>query len=338
MAESPDQEGRAQSGHGGWPAWLDEDDFDGLGKDAWLAVMEALAEEGPEPECPPDASIRDGGGQPGGDALDDDDPDDYLPDDGFPGGDGLSEDMDWPVLGFGPGDAGESMPPGVSLGMLAEHTVAGGGLAVMSDYEVIGLAAAARRQRNRSQWLELQAIGEFTRRRWESGAVPVRDENGRWLFKNSPAEQAADEIAFHLTDSRAQAEDRMELSVALRDRLPKMDALMAAGRLDDRRVQAVADITAGLTLEQARQVDELLAPDAAGLGYTALRRRAAKLAMSLSPEAERKRKEKATRRKARVEKFLEKSGNYALAVREMPIEEILASEQHIRDLASYLRR
>ena len=82
----------------------------------------------------------------------------------------------------------------------------------------------------------------------------------------------------------------------------------------------------------------MLAPDAAGLGYTALRRRAAKLAVSLSPEAERKRKERATRRKARVEKFLEKSGNYALAVREMPVAEILASEQHIRGLASYLRR
>jgi hypothetical protein len=338
MAESPDQEGHAQSGPGGWPAWLDEDDFDGLGKDAWLAGLEALAEERPEPECPPDASVRDGGGQPGGGELDDDDPDDYLPDDGFPGSDGFPGDLDWPVLGFGPGDAGESMPPGVSLGMLAEYAVAGGGLAVMSDYEVIGLAAAARRQRNRSQWLELQAIGEFTRRRWESGATAARDESGRWLFKNSAAEQSADELAFHLVDSRAQAEDRMELSVALRDRLPKMNALMAAGRLDDRRVQAVADITAGLTLEQARQVDEMLAPDAPGLGYTALRRRAAKLAMALSPEAERKRKERATKRKARVEKFLEKSGNYALAVREMPVEAILASEAHIRGLASYLRR
>jgi hypothetical protein len=59
--------------------------------------------------------------------------------------------------------------------------------------------------------------------------------------------------------------------------------------------------------------------------------------MSLSPEAERRRKERATRRKARVEKFLEKSGNYALAVREMPVAEILASEQHIRGLAGYLR-
>ncbi|HEY6790623.1 MAG TPA: DUF222 domain-containing protein, partial [Trebonia sp.] len=347
MAEGPDREGCAQPGNGEWPAWLDEDDFDGLGEDGWRAAMESLAEEGPEPECPPDASVPDGGlaaaapaggGREGGlpdDALPDGDD---LPDDGGLSGGGLPGDPDWPVLGFGPGDAGESMPPGVSLGMLTEHTVAGGGLAVISDYELIGLVAAARRQRNRSEWLELQTIREFTRRRWESGSVPVRDSSGRWLFKNSEAEQAADELAFHLADGRAQAEDRMELSVALRDRLPKLDALLAVGRLDERRLQAVADIAVGLTDEQARQLDEMLVPDAPGLPYTALRRRAAKLAISLSPEAEARRKKKATRRKARVEKFMERSGNYALAVREMPVEEILASEAHIRALAAYLRR
>jgi hypothetical protein len=85
---------------------------------------------------------------------------------------------------------------------------------------------------------------------------------------------APEEPAFHLVDSRAQAEDRMELSLALGGRLPMLGALMAAGRLDERRAQAVADITAGLTDEQARRVDELLAPDAPGLACTALRRQA----------------------------------------------------------------
>jgi len=314
MAENADWEPRPQpdsrSAHGDWPAWLDEDDFDGLGEEAWRAAMESLAEEGPTTSG----------------EMDDDGP--------WPG----TEDGDSPVLGFGPGDAAESMVPGVSLGMLIEDVVTGDGLSGMSDYEVVGLVAAARRLQCRAQWLELRGTREFARRRWEATTEPVRDANGRWLFRNSPAEQAADELAFQLADSRAQAEDRMELSLAMAGRLPRMDALMAAGRLDERRVQAVADITAGLTDEQARQVDELLAPDAPDLPYTALRRRAAKLAISLNPEAERKRRERATRRKARVEKFLERSGNYALAVREMPVEEILASEQHIRGLASYLRR
>ena len=322
-----------RSPYGDWPAWLDEDDFDGLGAEAWRAAMESLGEEGPAlaDELLPDGEdFTDGAARDGG-SRDDQPRGDWAGDDG-------SRDRDFPVLGFGPGEAGDSMAPGVSLGMLAEHAVTGGGLAVMSDAEVVGLIGGARRLRCRAQWLELRGTREFARRRWESGAEPVRDGNGRWLFRNSPAEMAADELAFHLTDSRAQAEDRMELSLALWARLPRMDELLSLGRLDERLVQGVADITSGLTDEQARRVDEMLAPDAPGLGYTALRRRAAKLAMALSPEAERRRKERATRRKARVEKFQERSGNYALAVREMPVEEILASEQHIRGLASWLRR
>ena len=312
MAENPEQE--PQPSRGDWPAWLDEDDFDGMGEEAWRAAMESLADEGPSPDeelfIPPD-------------------------DNGDPGPAAAPAPV--PVLGFGPGEAGESMPPGPSLGMLAEHAITSASLTAMSDYEVVGLVAAAYRQRNRAQWLELQVIREFTRRRWESDLTPARDADGRWQFKNSIAEHAADELAFELADSRMQAEERMDLSLALRDRLPRLDALMAAGRLDDRRVQGVRDVTIGLTDEQARLVDEMLAPDAPGLPYAALRRRAAKLAMSLNPEAEARRKRRATRRKARVEKFMERSGNYALAVREMPVEEILASEAHIRALAAYLR-
>ena len=349
MAESEDGERRpwphSRSAHGDWPAWLDEDDFDGLGEEAWRAAMESLAEEGPTASdeltlagWPDDADLPGAEGEAGPARSGTRDGHPY---DDHPYDDGSWQDAeggDTPVLGFGPGDAGESMAPGVSLGMLTEDAVTGDGLSSMSDYEVVGLVAAARRLRCRAQWLELRGTREFTRRRWETGTEPVRDANGRWLFRNSPAEHAADELAFQLADSRAQAEDRMDLSVALDDRLPRMYALMAAGRLDERRAQAVADMTAGLTDEQARQVDELLAPDAPDLPYTALRRRAAKLVISVNPEAERKRRERATRRKARVEKFLERSGNYALAVREMPAEEILASEQHIRGLASYLRR
>jgi len=122
----------------------------------------------------------------------------------------------------------------VSLGMLAEHAVTGGLLPGMSDFAVVGFIGAARRLRCRAEWLELQGTREFARRRWEAGASPARDQDGRWLFRNSDAEHAADELVFELRDSRAQAEDRMELSLALRDRLPRMDGLQAAGLIDER--------------------------------------------------------------------------------------------------------
>ena len=66
MAGNPDRErrGQPQPGGGEWPAWLDEDDFDGLGEDGWRAAMESLAEEGPTPpdelmlaDLPDDASL-----------------------------------------------------------------------------------------------------------------------------------------------------------------------------------------------------------------------------------------------------------------------------------------
>jgi hypothetical protein len=127
------------------------------------------------------------------------------------------------------------------------------------------------------------------------------------------------------------------LSLALRDRLPQMAAWLAAGRGDAHRCQIVHDATAHLSDEHARQVDAELACEASGLRYDALRRRARKLAIRLDPDSERERKERAARKKARVEVFPERSGNYALAGRELPIEEVLASKAHIRGLAQELR-
>lgn len=242
---------------------------------------------------------------------------------------------DYPDMGFGPGGPAEAMPPGTPLHFRAERAVAGAG--GMSDDGLIGVIAAARRLRNRAEWLEMRATREFARRRWEAAPQPVRTADGKWRLPNSSAEHAADELAFQLTDSRQACEDRMELSLTLRDRLPHMDALLAEGRIDRYRCQVVRDMTAILSDDDARLVDERIAPDAPDLRYDALRRRAAKLAMQLDPTSDRERKQRATRKKARVEKFTEKSGNWAYAGRELPVDQVLASEAHIRGLARYLR-
>jgi hypothetical protein len=207
----------------------------------------------------------------------------------------------------------------------------------MSDHAVIEVVAAARRLRSRAEWLELRATREFARRRWETGAEPVKRPDGTWRRPDSDAEQAADELAFRLAQSRRASEDQMDLSLALRDRLPRMDGQLADGRVDEYRCQVVHDVTAALPDDDARLVDEMIAPDAPQMKYDALRRRAAKLALRLDPDSDRERKQRATRKKARVEVFPEKSGNYAYAGRELPIDQVLASEAHIRGLAQYLR-
>jgi len=301
-AGDPARAGRA------WLAWADDDYFDGPGE---LTALRPPAEAGPG----------------------------SWADDGRAGGAGCDAAPATATFGpapFGPGGSAESLLPGPSLSGLVEQAVRDD-LTEMADDEVLGVAGAARRLRRRAEWLELRATREFAHRRWEADRPPGRDKHGRWRFSNSAAEHAADEIAFHLTDNRAVAQDRMDLSLALRDRLPAMDALVAAGMSDERRCQAVHDITGGLSDDHARRVDAALAPDAAGLGYDALRRRAAKLATSLDPESERERKRRATAKKARVEKFIERSGNCAFAGRELPVQEALACEAYIRGLAAYLR-
>jgi hypothetical protein len=68
-----------------------------------------------------------------------------------------------------------------------------------------------------------------------------------------------------------------------------------------------------------------------------LRRRARKIAMMLDPESDRECKERATRRKARVEVFPERSGNHAFAGRELPAEEALACDAYVKGMARYLK-
>ena len=227
------------------------------------------------------------------------------------------------------------MPAGAVLHALVEQAVAGG-LPEMPDDAVVGVVAAARRLRSHAELLEVRATQEFAHRRWEPVTGPERGKDGRWLFKGRDAEFAADELAFELVEAPLAVQERMDLSLALRDRLPQLDARLGNG-VDLHRCRIVHEVTEGLSDEHARQVDTLLAPEAAGLRYGALRRRARKLAMMLEPDAERDRRERATRKGARVEAFPERSGNYAIAGRELPVEEVLASRAYIRAVAVDLR-
>jgi len=130
----------------------------------------------------------------------------------------------------------------------------------------------------------------------------------------------------------------MDLSLACRDRLPLMTALLASGRIDRHRCEIVHAETATLSDDDARMADAMIAPCAPQLKYDALRRKARTVALMLDPDSDRQRKERATRRKARVEIFPEKSGNYAFAGRELPAGEALASKAHVNGIARDLKR
>ena len=74
----------------------------------------------------------------------------------------------------------------------------------------------------------MQATAEFTRRYWEDEPEAVKGPDGRWVLKGRDAQHAHKELAMEVVEDPRTAEGRMDLSLALPDRLPLMAALLAA--------------------------------------------------------------------------------------------------------------
>jgi hypothetical protein len=166
------------------------------------------------------------GEEPGGSAprpAGGNDPKDAAP---FPGDDrdgpeqGLfvclpAEDLD--VARFAQHGESDSMPPGPLLAGVV-HALAGedgGGLAALSDDQLMGVIAAARRMESRVAWTQLAAIGEFAARR----GGPPRDRAGF----------AADELACGLNLTWQSAAGQIDYAAAVAGRLPRSFAALAAG-------------------------------------------------------------------------------------------------------------
>jgi hypothetical protein len=79
------------------------------------------------------------------------------------------------------------------------------------------------------------------------------------------------------------AAKRLDLALALTERLPATLAAMDAGDIDLSRAQAIADATRPLTPELARAIEEELLPEAISLNPAQLRRAAAKAVQRADP-------------------------------------------------------
>ena len=127
----------------------------------------------------------------------------------------------------------------------------------------------------------------------------------------------------------------MELALGL-DRLPLTRAALAAGLIDERRAEVIAEELAGLDDEHAAAVEKLIIGKAPGLTSGQLRALARRAVLSADPEAARKRKEKALQ-DARVETFPETAGTAALSGRDLPPASVLAADKHLTALAQALQ-
>src|SRR5579872_3062658 len=243
------------------------------------------------------------------------------------GPDGLGGDV------FAQDRPADAMRPGPVLAALTEQ--AAGDLGRLTDNQVIGAMAAARRLAARAAWLELRAVAEFTRRR----EAQFEDAKARGVPRGCRDGEFPDaELGMELVTSPAAASDTMGLATDLETRLPRTWAALGAGLIDEYRVRLIWRPTRCLTDADAAYADEVLAAVAPGLRYDQLARKATAVAMKLDPEAFKRGRDKERRDRQRVVAGREESGNAYLSGRELAIEDALASKAHIDALAIALRR
>jgi len=227
----------------------------------------------------------------------------------------------------------DAMRPGPLLAALTEQ--AAGNLGRLTDNQVLGAMSAAGRLAAHSEYLRLQAVAEFTRRREAQleAATVARVPSGCRDGEFSDAE-----LAYELVTSCNAARDQMDLATDLETRLPRTWAALGAGLIDAERARLIWRPTRHLTDDDAAKADEILAALAPGLRYDRLARKAAAVAMKLDPEAFQRAKDWERRDRQRVTAGREESGNAFLAGRELAVEDALASKAHIDALAVALRR
>ena len=168
-----------------------------------------------------------------------------------------------------------------------------------------------------------------------SGLAARREESGRKSGDWRPFDHVDDEVAVALTLTRRSAARLLDLALGL-DRLPLTRAALAAGQIDERRAEVIAEEVAELDDQHAAAVEKLIIGRAPQLTSGQLRALVRRTVLSADPKAARRRKEKALK-DARVEMFPETSGTAALAGRDLPPTGVLAADKHLTALAQAMK-
>jgi hypothetical protein len=230
-----------------------------------------------------------------------------------------------PGAAFAQGGWADVLAPDPVLATLVD-LVRREGLGRLDDDQLTGVLQAASRLGAWSAAVKLAAASQLAARREQAGR-----DTGDWR----PFEHADDEIAVALTLTRRSAGRLLDLALGL-DRLPLTRAALAAGLIDERRAEVIADEVAGLDDEHAAAVEKLIIGRAPGLTSGQLRALVRRAVLAADPSAARRRKEAALK-DARVEMFTETAGTAALAGRDLPPAAVLAADKHLTALAQALK-
>ena len=155
---------------------------------------------------------------------------------------GLADPRDFAV-----GGAADNMAPGPELAGLADQ-VWKQDLSSLDDDQLTGVLQAANRLAAWSAALRVAAV---------SGLAACRETAGRESGDWRPFDHIDDEIAVALTLTRRGAARLLDLALSL-DRLPLTRAALAAGLIDERRAEVIAEELAGLDDKHATAVEKLI--------------------------------------------------------------------------------
>ena len=227
-----------------------------------------------------------------------------------------------PAAGFGPGMPLDVLPGGPGLTVAADAAAGEeDGFAGVSDGELIGLVCAWDRVEAHAAARKLAAIAELGRR--NPGA--------------QDAEFAADQLACALGESRGRAETLLGLAGYLETRLPGTRAALVDGTISRYKAELIVGATQLLDPAEARAAEQEILDRAARLTPGGLRAAIARAVMKVAPEKARERRERAAK-DARVERWIEDSGNASLMGCELPPDEVLAADQRITAWAQELKK
>jgi hypothetical protein len=273
--------------------------FPGLTPDEVAEIEDAAADELLAVEAA--ATGRRGPGQPGSARV-------------FPG------ESSSPAAAFGAGMVFDVLPGGAQLAVAADAAAGDDGFDGISEGELVGVVCAWDRVEAHAAARKLAAVAELARRN------PAPED----------AEFTADEIANALGESRTRGYELMGTAGHLDTHLPGTRAALRDGTVSLGKARIIAAATALLDPDEAAAAENEVLDRAARLTPGGLRAAIARAVMEAAPGKARQRRETAARF-ARVERWLEDSGNAALMGRELPPDEVLAIDDRITAWAGELK-
>ena len=238
-----------------------------------------------------------------------------------------------PAAGFGAGMALDVLPGCPQLAVSAGAAVGDNDcFDGVADHELIGVVCAWDRVEAHAAARKLAAVAELFRRRPEPGCEP----EGSARMPAVTDEFTADDLAYALGESRGRAGALLTCARDLETRLPGTKAALRDGAITRYKAEIIMYATQLLDPAEARAAEAKVLDRAGRLTPSGLRAAIARAVMEVAPEKAQKRREQAAR-DARVQRWMEDSGNAALMGRELPPAEVLAADQRITAWARQLK-